>query len=130
MAGRKPWAPALPDEWRTVAGFQVNRIGIIGTDCIVYSVWEPSSLAGKHSSVTTNPFGEWVGEVSTREHPPEIKSMPVKTANGEYCEKRFAAIDAWRKGLYETCRMAIVAAFPEAAAGKLISGEIELWIEK
>ena len=44
---------------------KIHKIRIIGTSTVVYSAWEPSSVMGPHSTITTFD-GSWFGRVGTR----------------------------------------------------------------
>lgn len=100
---------------------EVRKTRIIGTRCVVYSAWEPSSLLGKHGTVTTNAYGDWIGRVGTRAISPEVEKM--KGGSPERC----AAVDAHHKAQYEEAYAAIIARYPEAAEGRRDMGEIEIW---
>jgi hypothetical protein len=110
------------NEKKAVGGFVVCKNSIAPTGRIVFSVYEPSSYFGPHSTLFT--IGNQVhGSVTSRRLPGAIDAIPVRV-NGEWNQARFDAIDAWRKQVREECYAAIVAAFPEAVEGARQEGEI------
>jgi hypothetical protein len=106
-------------EWRTTAaGVRVHAYSICGTDCVVLAAYEPR--AG-HGTWMSGPLDEPLGVLSTRPCPPEIQALKMGSP------ERLAAIDAWLRAMAEESYVAIVEAFPEAAAGERRYNDIEMW---
>lgn len=115
---------AYISENKKVGGLVVYKASIAPTGRLVYTVYEPSSYCGPHSTLFT--INDCVhGAVTSRRLPKEIDAIPVRVA-GKWNQARFDAIDVWRAGLREECYAAIVSAYPEAADGARREGEIEL----
>lgn len=97
----------------------VKKYNIAATDLIVYDVWEPSELAGPHSTVTTID-GRWYGRLGTRRSTSELEGL----APGS--EERFRAVGKWHDDQFEEAYRLIVQAFPEASGGERSMGQISL----
>ena len=101
----------------------VRRTRIIGTRLDIYSAWEPSTPFGGHSTITSEETPEgvkWFGRVGTERLPKELDALPARS------EARFTAVREWQRNRYRRAYELIVAAFPEAAAGREAMGEIEV----
>lgn len=100
-------------------GIIVRRIRILSTQIVVYSAWEISNFARNHSTITTFD-DQWYGTIHSRRD------------DSTYChlrggsDKRIAAIIAHYDANDVESYAAIIAAFPEAATGKRLYGEIEI----
>lgn len=95
----------------------VKRTNIITTDMYVYSVWEPSAVMGRHSTITTFD-GVWFGQIGTRPLPANIESLSGP--------KRYEAVKAFHAAQYQEAHALIREVFPEAREGRTFMGEIEL----
>lgn len=93
-----------------------HRFGIIGTTTVVYQAWEPSTMMGRHSTVTFFD-GECYGRIGTDPDGSKFDHLPVG-------EERFAAVAAAYDERYQLAYAAILEAFPEAADGEPADGEI------
>ncbi len=95
---------------------------IMGTSTTVYEAYEPSSVAGNHSTITTID-GEWFGKIATRRLPAEINAMPIGL-------ERSAAVDAFHKARYAEAYAAIESSGKMYAASyatiKRAYGDIEV----
>jgi hypothetical protein len=93
----------------------VRRHTIIGTNIHIYRVWAPRN---GHGTITTI-NGAWMGRVGTEALPAALDALP-------YGAERCAAVRAWQQAQYDAAYAAILAAHPEAAAGRRDMGEIEV----
>jgi hypothetical protein len=84
---------------------KVERIKILGTKYISYRAYEPSTLTGAHSTLTTI-NDEWYGEIASRRLPAELDTLPM------YSSTRLQAVRSWQKEQYEEGYAAIYAAYP------------------
>lgn len=101
----------------TIGAVKVRRIQIIGTGMFVYKAYEPTTLSGPHSSVTTFD-GVWFGDIATRTPTPELQALPAMS------QERYEAVGAWyTKNRAEACAL-ILQAFPEAAEGHPSDGSM------
>ena len=69
-------------DWTQVKGGWIHRTRIIGTTAVYYTAWEPTELAGRHSSITTrqgSPFGTWLGQIGTDPDPALFNHLPSMT---------------------------------------------------
>lgn len=75
-----------------------------------------------HSHSTLHAFNDhaFLGKVGTRILPANIDALPVGP-------ERSAAVDAFHHQQYEMAYGAIIATFPEAAAGRRESGEVAVY---
>lgn len=108
-------------QWRTVeyqnGVYDVHRYNLLAStwrgDCtegIYYGVYEPSSLMGNHSSITSDPAGGgYLGDITTRRLPVTLDALPA------YSEARSSAVGAYHEELKDLARMVARAAFPEYA---------------
>jgi len=78
---------------------KVRGTRIIGTDVTVYEAYEPSSVTGPHSTITTID-GEWYGKIATRRLPDDINAIPVGP-------ERSAAVYAFHNQRYAEAYSAI-----------------------
>lgn len=105
-------------ENKQVGSVIVHKSAIGGTaSLVVYTAYEASSYFGPHSSLFTID-GQTCGSLQSRRLPKEIDAIPVGQA-------RFDAVDAFRHANENQAYTAIIAAFPEAADGRRVNGEIE-----
>lgn len=113
-------------------GAIVERYGIIGTTTTVYRAYRPSSVAGKHSSITfmggergPAPVSGWYGDVATEAPPAEIEKMPPRTT------ERYAAVHNWYAGRQKEAYRLILAAYPGLQPGahgwRQSGGSIEVY---
>ena len=95
---------------------------IMGTSTTVYEAYEPSSVAGNHSTITMID-GEWYGKIATRRLPADINAMPIGP-------ERSAAVDAFHKARYAEAYAAIESSGKMYAASyatiKRTYGDIEV----
>jgi hypothetical protein len=106
-----------------VGNIMVRKTKMLGSgNRHIFSAYEPSNLFGPHSAVTTE-GGVWFGQIGTRRIGPEIEKL--KGGSPEH----IAACNAQRKLQAEEARAAILAAFPEAASGRLLWGDVAHEIE-
>jgi len=105
------------NEMKKVDSRIVARFSVIGTKMIVYEVWEPSSLMGRHSTVRTI-NGEWYGRLGTKSLPYEIDQLPAGS------NERLLAVGRWLDQQYEEAYRIILAAYPEAFTGRRSMGTI------
>jgi hypothetical protein len=106
-------------EWKRIGDKLVHKYSIAGAAVLVFTVYEPSSLCGMHSTKTSHE-GAWVGELCTRELPIEIEAMKP------FSDERYQWAQTWRLSLEAECYALIVLAFPEANGGTRRKGEIEI----
>lgn len=87
---------AYVNEWRAVADSDklVHKASIIGTSIVVYEVWEPyvnGRIDGRyfstHSTITYQD-GVALGDMTTRDIPPEMDALPSG-------DERVRAVRAW-----------------------------------
>lgn len=97
-------------------GIAVKRFQIATTTTIVHQAWEPSTIRGPHSSVTTID-GSWYGRIGTDPDPGLYNHLPVGP-------ERSAAVKAAYAQRYAVAYAAIIACFPETADGIKSDGEI------
>lgn len=101
----------------TIGVVKVRRIQIIGTGMFVYKAYEPTTLHGPHSGITSF-GGEWYGDIATRTPTPELQALPAMST------ERYEAIGEWyRQNRAEACAI-ILQAFPEAAEGHPSDGSM------
>ena len=104
----------MATEMRQVNGMTVMRYGIIGTDALIYSAWEPDT---GHSTITRID-DQRVGRVGTRRLTSELDALPARSA------ERYSAVDSWHADQYTAAYAAIESAFPESAGGTHSMGEV------
>ncbi len=97
-----------------------TKVRIVGTDVVVFSVYEPSTMFGPHGTFTHEGDDCW-GRIGTRRPSKEVLAMPV------CADERVTAVKAHYAAEYERAYPLIVEVFPEAGAPGTIrrSGEIE-----
>ena len=86
---------AYVNEWVQVGDKWVNKYAIIGTTITDYAVWEPYchgyDANGKwfstHSTITHHD-GVALGDITTRDLPPEVEAIP-------YSDERVRRVRAW-----------------------------------
>lgn len=98
-------------EYKHIGDKVVHKYNIIGTNLVVYNAWEPSSVMGKHSSITFID-SKCYGQIGHRHMPPETEALPAGT------EERVNAVTQNYREQDEEAYRVIIEAFPEAAAGK------------
>ncbi len=106
-------------EYRHVGDKVVHKYNIIGTRLIVYNAWEPSSVMGKHSTITTID-GKWYGRLGTSQVPPDINALPAGS------DERIKAVRTYFDKEETEAYRIVIEAFPEAAAGTRDMGDIEI----
>lgn len=89
-------------------GMVVHRYGIIGTRSVVYAVYEPSAVCGKHSTIT-HQFGQWYGRVGTRPLTPELDALKAMS------QERFDSVGAFHEAQYQEAYKVIESTFPEVS---------------
>ncbi|MDP2730341.1 MAG: hypothetical protein Q8O55_07655 [Dehalococcoidales bacterium] len=107
------------NEYKHIGDKVVNKYNIIGTNLVVYNAWEPSSITGKHSSITTVDE-KWYGKIGTSHVPPALDALPAGS------DERIKAVHAYFEEEYAEAYRLIVEAFPEAATGTRDMGDIEI----
>lgn len=106
------------EEKRHIGDKIVQKYNIIGTNLVVYNAWEPSSVMGKHSSITFIE-GKCYGQIGHRFMSPEIEALPAGS------KERIEAVQKAYDEQYQEAYRLIVEAFPEAASGSRSMGDIE-----
>lgn len=96
----------------------IQRYSILTTDILVYSAWEPSTITGRHSTITSL-NNKWYGRIGSRLLPPDINKIP-------FGPERLAAVEKWHKDQYQEAYSLIIEAFPEAKTGHRDMGDITL----
>lgn len=86
---------------------KVTGTRISGTNTTVYEAYEPSSVAGNHSTITMID-GEWFGKIATRRLPADINAIPVGP-------ERSAAVHAFHETRYAEAYAAI------ESSGKMVT---------
>lgn len=104
---------------RTIGDKKVKRTNIIGTDCFVYSAYEPSSYTGNHSSLFSFD-GQCHGAVQSRRLTAELAALPAMS------HERYDRCTDYRQQNEREAIAYILALFPEAASGRVRDGEIVL----
>lgn len=105
----------------------VHRYSILGTSCVIYSVYESDpkayGLESGHSSFMTLKGHGPCGAVMSRKLPREIEAI-----KGPSRERSEACQAFWTK-LAEMCILAIYEAYPESRDGKVDMGrgEVEVY---
>ena len=94
-----------------------------GGELWVYDAWEESGLMGPHSTIMSrDSFGEsgpgWFGRLGCRRFPCDLPA---------YSKERSDFVMAEFNRQYEEAYLAIVEAFPEAAAGRRSMGSIDVF---
>lgn len=85
----------------------------------ILSAWEPTTLCGPHSTITFFE-GRCYGRIGTKTPPPEIEALPP------WSEERSRAVRGWYERQAHEAYALIEAAYPEAALGRRVRGEIEV----
>ncbi len=106
-------------EYKYLGDKAVHKYNIIGTNLIVYNAWEPSSITGKHSTITFID-SKCYGQIGTRRMPPEIDVLPAGS------EERIKAVRRNYEEQYQEAYRIIIEAFPEASAGTRDMSDIEV----
>jgi len=106
-------------EYKHVGEKTVHKYNIIGTNLVVYNAWEPSSVMGKHSSITFID-SKCYGQIGHRHMPPEIDALPAGS------QQRIDEVHKNYEEQYQEAYRIIIEAFPEAAAGNQDMGDIEI----
>jgi len=110
----------MENETRSLeGGVVVKRYNIITTDLWCYRAYEPSSIMGAHSTITTID-GKWYGEIGSRRLPGWMDAMPSG-------DERSRVVGEYIEANYEQEYALIVRAFPEAANGRRSMGEISIY---
>ena|SRR5688572_11776287 len=94
-------------------GLTVESYGIIGTDALVYAVWE--AYAG-HSTYRHDDAGVKLGRVGTRRLPTDLDALRGN--------ERYTRVRAWQEAQYAEAYAAILAVYPDAADGHRSMGDI------
>lgn len=85
------------DEWVELPDGKVaHRYNILTTTYVCYAVYEPSSLMGNHSTITSTEKHGWLGDITTRRLPPELDALPGWRP-GYWPEDRIAQVTAWQR---------------------------------
>jgi hypothetical protein len=98
---------------------------IISTNRVIFSAWEPSSLAGHHMTVTHHEDLGWLGRIGAKRIPPEINALPPG-------EERGAKVRAFYAAENDRAYAAIIDMFDDPTmgerlrSGKCSTGEIEI----
>lgn len=105
-------------------GFVIQRTPIIGTTCVIFSVWEKGQITGTHSTITTI-NGEWYGRVGTERLPADLDALPA------YSNERAAAVRAWQLRRYERAYDIIAHSEygHEAMNGRYSMGQVEIYVD-
>lgn len=111
------------DETRiTETGIIVKRSRILSSQIVVYTAWERQGALSDHSHQTiTTIDGAWYGTVGSRRDDSTFRHLPGGS------DERIAAVRAHYNACYAEAHAAILAVFPEAANGRRVGGEIEMY---
>jgi hypothetical protein len=102
-------------------GVVVTKCYIIETKFAIYNAWEPSSLSGKHGTVTTI-NDKWYGKIGTDPDPDKFKHLPVG-------DERYEAVHAAYEERRQLAEKYIHEAFPETI-GKVINSYSEIEVNE
>lgn len=110
---------AYVNEWVSLGSGQwVHKYAILGTTVVCYEAYEPYAHGfdadghyyRSHSTITSRDDvaeGGWLGDVTTRDLPPEIEALPGGS------DERVRAVRAWYDANRAVARQMILAAFPQ-----------------
>ncbi len=92
----------------------VHKSNICTTDTWIYSVWEPTQLAGAHhtimhgSDLGLEHISAWWGDIMSRDLPPDIDGIDARTR----LDERIHACREYRRSMCRTAWHIIERAYP------------------